>query len=203
LFDTGTNGQILLQNMQVLGIDPASVQVVVISHAHQDHTGGLAAFLAVSSRPPVYLLASFGNSLFEQTRQATEAIEASPGSMIAEDILTTGEISRGIPEQALVIRTRQGLVVVTGCAHPGIVRIVEQAVALTGEPVYLVMGGFHLRDSNRAEITHILEEFRRLGVRRVAPSHCTGDLAIRMFAEEYGEDFLQTGAGSVITVDDR
>jgi 7,8-dihydropterin-6-yl-methyl-4-(beta-D-ribofuranosyl)aminobenzene 5'-phosphate synthase len=91
--------------------------------------------------------------------------------------------------------------VVTGCAHQGIVRILERAVELTGEPVDLVMGGFHLRDSSQAGIAHILEEFRRLGVRRVAPSHCTGDLAVRLFAAEYGQDFISTGAGSVIVID--
>jgi 7,8-dihydropterin-6-yl-methyl-4-(beta-D-ribofuranosyl)aminobenzene 5'-phosphate synthase len=121
--------------------------------------------------------------------------------VIAEGILTTGEVPGGLPEQALLIHSPQGLVVVTGCAHPGIVRIVERAIELTEEPVHLVMGGFHLRDSSQMEISAILAEFRRLGVRRVAPSHCSGDLAIRMFAEEYGEDFIPTGAGSVITID--
>ncbi|MBN2388631.1 MAG: MBL fold metallo-hydrolase [Anaerolineales bacterium] len=200
LFDTGTNGQTLLQNMQVLGIAPAAVQTVVLSHAHRDHTGGLDAFLAAGSQPTVYLLASFGDPFHAQVSSLTEVIDGSPGLEIAEDILTTGELTSGIPEQALVIRTPQGLVVVTGCAHPGIVRIIERAVALTGEPVELVMGGFHLRDSNQAEIARIVSDFRRLGVRRVAPSHCTGDLAIRLFAEAYGDDFIASGAGSVITI---
>jgi 7,8-dihydropterin-6-yl-methyl-4-(beta-D-ribofuranosyl)aminobenzene 5'-phosphate synthase len=201
LFDTGTNGQILLQNMKILEIDPASVQVVILSHAHQDHTGGLSAFLAASTLPPIYLLPSFGASFIQQTRQQTEVIEASPGFVIATDILTTGEVAGAIPEQALVIRTTQGLVVITGCAHPGIVRIIERAIELTSEPVHLVMGGFHLRDSTQAEINAIVSDFRRLGVRRVAPSHCTGDLAIRMFAEEYGQDYIDTGVGSRIIID--
>jgi 7,8-dihydropterin-6-yl-methyl-4-(beta-D-ribofuranosyl)aminobenzene 5'-phosphate synthase len=136
----------------------------------------------------------------EGVRQQTEIVEATPGLEIVEGMLTTGELDRGIPEQALVIRTPQGLVVITGCAHPGIVPIVERAVELTGEPVDLVLGGFHLGDSSRTGITHILEEFQRLGVRRVAPSHCTGELAIRMFAEEYGDDFIPTGVGSVIVI---
>lgn len=203
LFDTGTNGQILLNNMQILELDPASVQAVVLSHAHQDHVGGLAAFLGVSSQPPVYLLSSFGVSFIQNTRQATEVIESTPGQLIAEDMLTTGEVTGGIPEQALLIRTPQGLVIVTGCAHPGIVRIIEQAISLTGEPVHLVLGGFHLRDVSTSGINTILADFRRLGVQRVAPSHCTGDLATRLFAEEYGSDFIASGAGSIIILDNK
>jgi 7,8-dihydropterin-6-yl-methyl-4-(beta-D-ribofuranosyl)aminobenzene 5'-phosphate synthase len=167
---------------------------------HNDHTGGLAAFLEASTHPPVFLLSSFGPTFIEQTRRVNEVVEATPGQIIAKNILTTGEVSGGVPEQALVIRTGRGLVVMTGCAHPGIVRIVERAVELTGDPVYLVMGGFHLRDASQADIASVLADFRRLGVQRVAPSHCTGDTAIRMFAEEYGEDFIPSGAGSIIII---
>jgi 7,8-dihydropterin-6-yl-methyl-4-(beta-D-ribofuranosyl)aminobenzene 5'-phosphate synthase len=201
LFDTGGNGQILLRNMQVLGLDPARVRDVVLSHAHSDHTGGLAAFLDASSRPPVFLLSAFGTPFIQSVKNRTKVIEATPGLQIAENILTTGNVGGSIPEQSLVIRTGKGLVVITGCAHPGIVRIVETAVALTGDPVYLVLGGFHLGDKSEAEIAAILGEFRHLGVQKVAPSHCTGDRAIAMFAAEYGEDFLRTGAGSIIRVE--
>ncbi len=202
LFDTGMDGQILLQNMQALDINPANVQAVVLSHPHGDHIGGLADFLEVSSQPPVYLLATFDDSFIERIQQTTEVIEAEPGQEIAPDILTSGEISGDIPEQVLVIRTRKGLVVITGCAHPGIVRIVERVIELTGEPVYMVMGGFHLGEASEDEIDAIIEDLRRLDVRVVAPSHCTGELATHMFAEEYGEDFILTGVGSVITIDD-
>jgi 7,8-dihydropterin-6-yl-methyl-4-(beta-D-ribofuranosyl)aminobenzene 5'-phosphate synthase len=201
LFDTGGNGAILMGNMDLLGADPAGVRHVVISHAHSDHTGGLTAFLDAASQPPVYLLAEFGAAFLTSVRQRTEVIEAAPGMEIARGILTTGNVGGSIPEQSLVVRTQKGLVVITGCAHPGIVRIVERAVELTGEGVYLVLGGFHLKDMNDAQISSILRDFRRLGVQKVAPSHCTGDRAIAMFAAEYGEDFLRTGAGSVIRLE--
>lgn len=202
LFDTGTNGQILLSNMQILGIDPASVQFVVISHAHDDHFGGLADFLKVSSRPPVFLIPSFDDTFFESNRQLTTEVTATtPGQEIAPGIITTGQIPSDTPEQALIIYTSKGLVVITGCAHPGIVRIVERAIELTGEPIYMVMGGFHMWEMDEDQIASIIADLRRLGVQVVAPSHCTGELAIRMFAEEYGDDFIPTGVGSVITID--
>ena len=106
-----------------------------------------------------------------------------------------------IPEQALVIQTEQGLVVITGCAHPGIVAIVQQARDMFAGPVRLVMGGFHLGSKSEAEINTILADFRRLEVEQVAPCHCTGERALAMFAAEYGDDFIQSGAGSVIRLD--
>jgi 7,8-dihydropterin-6-yl-methyl-4-(beta-D-ribofuranosyl)aminobenzene 5'-phosphate synthase len=63
-----------------------------------------------------------------------------------------------------------------------------------------VVGGFHLGSATRQEIRRIISNFRDLGVRRVAPCHCTGDQAMRMFAEAYGSDFVQVGVGRVITV---
>jgi 7,8-dihydropterin-6-yl-methyl-4-(beta-D-ribofuranosyl)aminobenzene 5'-phosphate synthase len=110
-------------------------------------------------------------------------------------------MGNGTSEQALVIQTDQGLLVITGCAHPGIVAIVEQAREMFDGPVRLVEGGFHLGSKSKAEIDSILKGFRRMGVQQVAPCHCTGERAITMFAAEYGEDFLPAGVGRVIRVD--
>jgi 7,8-dihydropterin-6-yl-methyl-4-(beta-D-ribofuranosyl)aminobenzene 5'-phosphate synthase len=200
LFDTGGDGQILLENMQTLGIDVGRIQSIVLSHGHEDHTGGLSAILDSGVQPPVYLLASFSDIYKRQVRLLTQVIEVTPGQFIGDGILTTGEIAINTPEQALVIRSGEGLVVITGCAHPGIVRIVERAIELTSDPVYLVLGGFHLDSKSESEISTILADFRRLGVQKVAPCHCTGERAITMFAAEYGEAFIQAGVGTVVTL---
>jgi 7,8-dihydropterin-6-yl-methyl-4-(beta-D-ribofuranosyl)aminobenzene 5'-phosphate synthase len=201
LFDTGGDGQILMENMRILKIDPDGIDSVVLSHAHQDHTGGLAALLGTGAKAVVYLLPSFPVSFKRQIEQYTQVGEVSPGQSFAEGLWTTGEIGGPIPEQALVVQTKQGLVVITGCAHPGIIAIVEQAKDMFAEPVRLVLGGFHLGSKNEAEIDAILKDFRRLGVKQVAPCHCTGDYAIARFAAEYGKDFIQVGVGSVIRLD--
>jgi 7,8-dihydropterin-6-yl-methyl-4-(beta-D-ribofuranosyl)aminobenzene 5'-phosphate synthase len=201
LFDTGGDGQILLENMQTLGIDVGRIQSIVLSHGHEDHTGGLIAILNSGVQPPVYLLPSFSEIYKRQVGLLTQVIEVTSGQFIGEGILTTGEIAINTPEQALVIRSGEGLVVITGCAHPGIVWIVERAIELTSDPVYLVLGGFHLDSMRESEISAILADFRRLGVQKVAPCHCTGERAITMFAAEYGEAFIQAGVGTVITLD--
>jgi 7,8-dihydropterin-6-yl-methyl-4-(beta-D-ribofuranosyl)aminobenzene 5'-phosphate synthase len=201
LFDTGGDGRVLLENMQALEMDPARIQSIVLSHAHGDHTGGLIALLDGSRKPTVYLLPSFAEAYKNQIAQLTQVNQVTSGQVIADDILTTGEIKGTTPEQALLIRTQNGLVIITGCAHPGIVQIIERAVELTGDPVYLVLGGFHLRDKSNADISAILADFRRLGVQNVAPAHCTGENTIALFAAQYGEAFIQTGVGTVITLD--
>jgi 7,8-dihydropterin-6-yl-methyl-4-(beta-D-ribofuranosyl)aminobenzene 5'-phosphate synthase len=198
LFDTGGDGQILIENMQILGIDPALIERVVLSHAHGDHTGGLSAILASGARPVVYLLPSFSNVFKQRVAEITEVIEVTPGLSIAQNMYTTGEMRHGVPEQALVIQSDQGLVIITGCAHPGIVEIVDRSRTLFDDRVRLVMGGFHLGSKSEAEIEAILEDFRRLGVEQVAPCHCTGEGAMAMFAAEYGEDYIQAGVGREI-----
>ena len=201
LFDTGGDGRILLENMRVLGIDPVRIQSIVLSHAHGDNIGGLSALLDGGNQPSVYLLSSFADTYKHQLGLVTQVNEVTCGQAIADDILTTGEIGGNIPEQVLVIRTEKGLVVITGCSHPGIVRIIERAMELTGDPVYLVLGGFHLGNESENGLFAILADFRRLGVQKVAPCHCTGERAIAMFAEKYGQAFIQAGVGKVITID--
>ncbi|MBN1665650.1 MAG: hypothetical protein JW862_01120 [Anaerolineales bacterium] len=90
--------------------------------------------------------------------------------------------------------------VVTGCAHPGILEIVKKAQAWTRAPVQLVMGGFHLKDHQSAAIEQITHQLQGLGVKQVAPSHCTGDQARNLLADVYDENFIHSGVGKVIHV---
>ena len=199
LMDTGGNGKVLLSNMSYLGVDPLSIEHVVLSHAHGDHTGGLKALLAAGARPTVYLPPSFPSAFKGQVAVLTTVVHVNPGQPLGEGLFTTGAMDGRIHEQALVVQSERGLVIITGCAHSGVVLMVARAKALFGGPVQLVIGGFHLRGKSKAEIAAILAEFRKLGVKRVAPCHCTGDRAITMFAAEYGDDFIQAGVGRVLT----
>jgi 7,8-dihydropterin-6-yl-methyl-4-(beta-D-ribofuranosyl)aminobenzene 5'-phosphate synthase len=201
LFDTGADAPTLLGNMSALGIDPQRIEAVVLSHAHGDHIGGLAGLLETGTRPAVYLLSSFPASFKRGIRGMVNLTETKPGQQIAEGIFTTGEVSGAIPEQALIVESELGLVVVTGCAHPGVLEMVERARALReGKTVHLVLGGFHLRGKSAGELQAIVAAFQRLGVEKVAPCHCTGDAAIEMFRAAYLDDFLPVGVGRIILV---
>jgi 7,8-dihydropterin-6-yl-methyl-4-(beta-D-ribofuranosyl)aminobenzene 5'-phosphate synthase len=200
LFDTGGDSPRLLSNMEKMGLDVAGIKSTVLSHAHGDHTGGLGGLLAVNRNLTVYLPRSFPIGFKEQVKARTRVIEVHEPMEIAEGIYTTGEMGRGLVEQALILVTNQGLVIITGCAHPGIVNIVRKAEVVNGE-IYLVMGGFHLGGASAKVVEGIIADFRRLGVQKVAPCHCTGDRAIGMFAAEYGRDLIEIGVGMVLDIE--
>ena len=200
LFDTGGDAATLLSNMETLGLDPAEIDIVVLSHIHGDHVGGLGGILAVNEETTVYLPRSFPASFKEQAKSYAHVVEVHEPMEIAEGIYTTGEMGAGIIEQSLVVATDPGLVVISGCAHPGIVNIVAKAKETMREEVHLVMGGFHLGGASQATIEGIVEDFRKLGVQKAAPCHCSGDRAREMFAAEYGEDFIEAGVGKVLDI---
>ena len=200
LFDTDGDGHTLLSNMAKMGIDPAGIRTVVLSHAHGDHTGGLGGLLGTGVRPRVYVPRSFPARFKADVRSLTTLVEVHRPVEIRPGIHTTGEVGSRLVEQALVVETGDGLVVVTGCAHPGVVEMVRRAKESVGGKVYLVMGGFHLGGTSQRRVKAIIADFRQLGVQRVAPCHCTGDRAIRVFAEEYGGDFIKNGVGMVLDI---
>jgi len=203
LFDTGGDSAMLLRNMRTLGIDPQDVDVIVISHIHYDHLGGLAGFLEENHAVTVYLPECLPESIKETVREAgAELIEVHEPVQICERVYSTGELGDLIKEQSLVIGTSRGLVVITGCAHPGVVNVVREAKDLLDDDVHLVLGGFHLCWMNLLQVRSIVEGVKDEGVERVAPCHCSGDLARSTFEKVYGEDFILVGAGSRLEVRD-
>jgi 7,8-dihydropterin-6-yl-methyl-4-(beta-D-ribofuranosyl)aminobenzene 5'-phosphate synthase len=204
LFDTGGDGEILLGNMERLGLDIREVDAVVLSHIHGDHTGGLNAFLTHNARVTVYIPKSFPVAFQQEIEYFGASVETITGPRkLFPDVYSTGEIGESIKEQALIIDTQQGLIVITGCAHPDVADMAEQAQNYLGRNIYLLMGGFHLGGSSNAEIRTIIQRLQALGVKKVAPSHCTGDKAIRLFRDAWVDDFIEGGLGAVIAVPDQ
>jgi 7,8-dihydropterin-6-yl-methyl-4-(beta-D-ribofuranosyl)aminobenzene 5'-phosphate synthase len=202
LFDTGGDGNIFLSNMSELDLDPLTVDHVFLSHIHGDHTGGLAALLATGVRPVVWVPRSFPLTFKERVRSWTELREVSGPAEVIPGAHSTGELGSDIIEQSLVLETSAGLVVVTGCAHPGIANILTRVKGLHPQEVSLVLGGFHLGGKSPTELEDIIAQMRALGIQRVAPCHCTGDEAIRLLAEAWGDGFVPVGVGTSITLPD-
>ncbi len=159
LFDTGWDGNILLSNMKKLGLEPESIDRVVLSHAHWDHIGGLTHIMR--SGMSVYLPHSFSDHLKDELESCTDLHEIEGPQEIVEGVWTTGELENKIEEQSLVLKTERGLVVLVGCSHPGVPKILS-ASSDFGE-LYGIIGGLHDFDEYK-----VLD-----GLDLIVATHCT------------------------------
>ncbi len=218
LFDVGGEGLVLLRNMEKLKIDPKKVDVVILSHIHYDHIGGLSDFLRENPLVTVYMPKSLPQSVKDKVKDAgAKLVEVHSSIEICKNAYSTGELGAWIKEESLIIKTSKGMVIITGCAHPGVVNIVEKAKEMLksgvspvrkkappelSNEVYLVLGGFHLCWMNAWQVERIVNGVKKEKVERVAPCHCSGDLARKLFEKAYGRDFILIGCGKKIRIKD-
>jgi len=178
LFDTGADGPTLLRNSDSLGVDLNSVGTIVISHAHWDHTGGLAAVLEKNRSAELYIPSSLRGAF--PGRKVT--VIGEDGVEICENVFSTGELE-GV-EQSLALRTERGVFVVTGCAHPKMKAILDSASKFGR--VYGIAGGLHgFRD---------FKAFDDLSL--IYPCHCTQHK--REILDRFRGKAFECGAGLVI-----
>jgi len=198
LFDTGNDGQILQQNLKVLGFNQVSFSKIIISHMHWDHYGGLETMMDANPNATVYVPAS-AKMLKDSTvlECCKNLVHVDQPVKIIDHVYSSGELDGPVNEQSLVITTSNGLVVVTGCAHPGIVKIAEAARDQFPDvqTIDLLMGGFHLMRHAEAQVMEIIQELRVLNVKNVSPTHCTGEKAIDLFQQQFGDHFMKPGIG--------
>lgn len=202
LFDTGGDGEILLDNMKNLGIDPKNIHKLLISHDHWDHAGGLKPLLRENPALDIYVLPSFSNDTEDIVLEyGAHLFEIDSPQVLFPHVYTTGILGTIIREQSLVIETKNGLVIITGCAHPGIVNIVQHVKKILNQKIYMVFGGFHLAAASDSELKNIIAQFREMEVEKVGPCHCSGDRCRELFADEYKEDYLNIGVGKIIKIE--
>lgn len=201
LFDTGADRLIEMFNIEQLGLDLQEVDLIVLSHAHNDHIGGLTGVLEGVNHPTVAFGRSVPRDLKEKLHKYhVNTVEVERSTELVDRVHSTGELGKRIREQSLAIDTDRGWVVVTGCAHPGVVQV-AQAVSETHQgSIHLLLGGFHLHGKSDDEIRAIIAQLRDLDVEKAAPCHCSGDRARELFEQAYGDDFIANGVGKVIEV---
>ena len=141
---------------------------------------------------------------------------------ITKEVITSGEIERSTPfekvegfwtisgekfkedvlldDQALVVNFKQkGLVIISGCAHSGIINTVKQAQRITGvKEIYAVLGGLHLKNADEKRIRLTINRFIEIDPEIIAPCHCTGSKAIGQIAKAFGDRCKLIGTGDVI-----
>ena len=205
LFDTGEGPASLIENMDRMMVSIPELKAVVISHDHWDHTGGLWEILRNNNGLKVYACESISKTFKDCVKELGGDLILVDGPMtIKKNVYTSGPIEfvyndTKLHEQVLVVKGEKGISIITGCAHPGILPIIQHVhERFKTSKIYMVFGGIHLVETEREEISEIITAFKKLGVLKAGPSHCSGEKARRMFVGQYHENFIPVKAGQVI-----
>ena len=128
----------------------------------------------------------------------TKTTEVAPGFYL---ILLSGTwgVDLAVKEISLAIDTPDGIILIVGCSHPTIEKIVEAAKNAINKPLHLVLGGTHLLPAKDDQITGISVALRDTwGVRYIAPVHCTGEPAFAILKETFRDYYVYAGLGTTV-----
>jgi len=180
LFDVGPNLEDLVHNLNKLRIDTKDIDKIIISHFHKDHKGAL-------------------EQLFSRARDGVKLYEPSSSKQKKEKIannvyifLIKGPFST---EQSLVIDSDKGLIILTGCSHPGIYRIARTIKEDFNKNIYAILGGFHLEIYPAIFVKIIGLLLKRLKIKVIGPNHCTGVRQAEVLRQTFKEKFIEFGCG--------
>lgn len=236
LFDTGNNPTVFKHNVEALGVDLTTLDDVVISHRHGDHTSGLAYLLSLNPNVRIYApkdsFGVFGASLPSTFYRKDPALpkdmryfDGAPSDILRfgaawpdahfQLVDTTRQIAPGIhvialvsdkpgtlemTELSLAIETPEGMVLVVGCSHPGIERIVDAARAID-QRIHLIAGGLHLVTTPDAEVDRQVRALHETyQVAWIAAGHCTGEPAFAALLNRFGNRSVYAGVGASLSL---
>jgi Metal-dependent hydrolases of the beta-lactamase superfamily II len=241
MLDTGASG-IVIKNAEKMNVDLSKTDVLILSHGHNDHTGGLQDVLThipgvrIICHPEIWEakyknrnnnMDYLGLMVSKDFVESTSNVTLSTGPvMIDRDCLFSGSIPMTVnyefsgdeflikdnggsfrkdylnDDAALIVKTDKGLVVVTGCAHRGIVNTLIHARKITGEDrIYGVIGGTHLYSKDSKTIDTTVKDLLSMDIKRIGVSHCTGFYGEMKLAEAFRDRFFQNHAGMVTVFD--
>ncbi|MGV9197445.1 MAG: MBL fold metallo-hydrolase [Promethearchaeia archaeon] len=238
LFDTGGSGDVLLENMEKLKVEPNEITKLVISHGHYDHTKGLPAFL--DARNPNGPLEAYAHPNIQEekvakifffkkdigfpdlTPQQEKKIKFNyrrKPVTITKGLRTTGEIRdrpyrdgrepRALHKEegkyivdpvyddiSLILQAADGQVIITGCAHAGILNVCKHAKQTSDKPIKAIIGGTHMARYSKEEVLETAEIFiNEFDNPTLYLNHCTDQLPYKIMKSTPAIDILQTQYG--------
>ena len=245
LFDTGQS-DVFWHNADVMGKDLSSIDTVVLSHGHYDHTGGLLSLARSSGDVQViahrdvfvarykrqeggslkYIGCPYTQAYLESRglnfKFVTPHYEVAPNIFYVSEVPQVNDFEKGDPllvvknekglpvrdpfmdDASLYIKTPQGLVVILGCSHRGVVNILGHILTLAGNvPILTVIGGTHLSRVTPRQTKKTIEALKRMNIQTMGVSHCTGLEAADEMKRSFGKRFFRAMAGVVITISEK
>jgi 7,8-dihydropterin-6-yl-methyl-4-(beta-D-ribofuranosyl)aminobenzene 5'-phosphate synthase len=235
LFDTGQTGTVLVNNIRVM--KTATPGIVVLSHGHYDHSGGLLGYAGACARPcSLYTQSSAFAKRLKKVRDGLQDIsmpfskgaladagyeirESDSPQLISNWLATSGIIQRESFEQpeteffvveggiakkdtflddsAVAVNVcGKGLVIVTGCAHAGVINTARHFMRLLGEErIHAIVGGFHLVDASEEKMGKTISALEELRPEYIVPGHCTGKDAAFALKGTFKERVILSEAG--------
>lgn len=206
LYDTFSNYSVLARKLGKAGVDPTAIQSVVLSHEHPDHIGGLWTFLEKRPGIDVYLPSTANEAVKRRVVLSGGHLVAEPGvKILKENIWLSNDRcathkEKSVGEHSILLKAGKGFVVLVGCSHPGIVSIVKETKEYFGSPVYGIAGGLHLMHADTDAIRACANDLKNEGVQLVAPTHCTGWRAERIFRNVFGKGYVPSREGKTLTL---
>ncbi|HEX2957318.1 MAG TPA: MBL fold metallo-hydrolase [Chitinispirillaceae bacterium] len=239
LFDTGKS-DLLEKNALCLGVDLSAADIIVLSHGHYDHTGGIAGVLEKNGSAAIYCHSGIFTPRYSRQDdgkmkpvgicehsstaldQAFERIHFVDSPVfLSEKIGITGPIPRNsdfentggdfyfdtdatrpdiiCDDLALWIKTDNGLYVICGCSHSGLVNTLCYISTLTGITAFhTVIGGFHLLHASGQRMEKTCGFLSSITIRRMVPCHCTGVKQVELLKDRFGSNVDLGMAGKII-----
>ena len=202
------------QNMRKLGISWDEIDRIVISHPHPDHVGGVEAWKAHTvSMGDFELPADLGERLLfvPAPVKVKGAIHATIPTLLAPDIATTGVLTYpevyplslfepvGTEQALVVLVDNEGLVLISGCGHPTLERLVERAESLYGGPVVGVIGGLHYEDTSAEDLQPHIHFLQTRQPKLIALSpHDSNSLVLETFKNAFPDAYQPLAVGEII-----
>ncbi|MGM0509807.1 MAG: MBL fold metallo-hydrolase [Thermoplasmatota archaeon] len=184
LFDVGHYEDILSHNMSIAGIEIDDIDIIVISHRHWDHIGGLSMF--EDNNVSVYVPKSLVKRIKKEFDLSGDIIPVESSVKICDGVYSTGQLGRAVKEQSLIVEGKDGLYILTGCGHPGINNIIKKT-SKRGD-VKGIIGGYH----GFSDIDSLAD------IALLVPCHCT--MLLDKIKEKYPKAFKRCNVGSTIDI---
>lgn len=240
LFDTGQSGN-FIKNAKKLSINLNTLDYVILSHGHYDHTGGFKTLInnitpnfkllihkkllipkykAVNNFEIDFKGNNFDKKYLEQTSIQIEYVNNDIFTLSKNLYIMSNFIKNNtfesIPsnykiktengyqpddfsdEICMVVKLEQGLLVIVGCSHIGIINILETIKERLNLPIYGVIGGTHLVNSNTSRLEKTIDYIKKENIKILRMSHCTGDTAVKQLKAVFPNNFEYNNTGNIM-----